>query len=218
MAGARPAATGLSEAPPAHAGLREAVGVFHDETSLRSAADALLIAGFDRSSLSLLADQRRITAQLGHDCGSVAELEDEAGVPTRHYVGVDSRTEGEAAIIGGLVYFGAVLAVGIVVATDGTAWQALIAAIIVGAIAGAVGFTLVRYLERRHSRYLGEQLRRGGIPLWVRTTDPDHEQRAIEILRQHGADHVHLHEMPPVGFAQQGGESYRLSFMRALGL
>jgi len=206
-----------AEARLAEKGGREAVGVFHDEASLRSAADALLIAGFDRSSLSLLANPHRVTARLGRDC-QVAELEDDGDVPTRHYAGIDSRTEGEAAIVGGLVYFSAVLAVGIVVAADGTAWQALIAAAVVGAIAGAAGFALARHLERRHRRYLDEQLRRGGIPLWVRASDPDHERRAMDILRQHGADHVHAHEMPPIGFAQRGGESHRLSFMRKLGL
>ena len=35
--------------------IREAVGVFHDEKSLQAAVDALLIVGFDRSDLSLLA-------------------------------------------------------------------------------------------------------------------------------------------------------------------
>src|SRR5262245_20434286 len=47
-------------------GIREAVGVFHDERSLQAAVDALLIAGFDRSHLSLLAGQGSIEAKLGH--------------------------------------------------------------------------------------------------------------------------------------------------------
>jgi len=40
--------------------VREAVGVFHDEKSLQGAVDELLIAGFDRSKLSLLADQAAV--------------------------------------------------------------------------------------------------------------------------------------------------------------
>lgn len=40
-------------------GVREAVGVFHDERTLQAAADDLLVAGFDRADLSLLAGHGR---------------------------------------------------------------------------------------------------------------------------------------------------------------
>ncbi len=40
--------------------VREAVGVFHDERSLQGAADELMISGFDRSYLSILAGHRTI--------------------------------------------------------------------------------------------------------------------------------------------------------------
>lgn len=197
---------------------REAVGVFHDEPSLRSAVDALLIAGFDRSDLSLLADDRHVEAKLGHRWESVAELEDDLGVPRRHYAGIDSRVEGEAALVGGLVYVGAVAAVGLIVAAGGTAEQALIAAVIAGAIGGLIGFALARSFERQHTRHLRQQLERGGLLLWVRTPDVEHERRASEILRKNGADHVHVHDMPHPTYALKGGESYELSFMKKLGL
>ena len=197
---------------------REVVGVFQGEATLRAAADALLIAGFDRASLSLLAGHAEVVARLGHDSDSVAELEDDPGVPTRHYVGIDSRIEGEAAIVGGLGYVGAIVAAGSVVAAGGSARAALIAAAITGAVAGAAGYGLVRLLERRHRRHLMEQIERGGIPLWVHADDPAHERRALEILQRHGADHVHAHERPRTAFDRMGGESYQLSFMRALGM
>lgn len=197
---------------------REAVGIFQDEKSLRSAADALMIAGIDRSSLSLLADRRLVEARLGHACESVAELEDDPEVPTRHYVGIDSRVEGESAIVGGCVYAAAILAVGIVAAANGTTVEALIAAAVVGGIAGLIGFAIVRWLEGRHSRHLLDQIRRGGIPLWVRVDGPEQEHRAIDILQRHGASHVHSHEMAQAAYVVRGGVSYQLSFMRALGL
>jgi hypothetical protein len=198
--------------------LREAVGVFHEEAALRAAVDALLIAGFDRSELSLLADERRVEAKLGHRWESVAELEDDLGVPRRHYAGIDSRVEGEAALVGGLVYVAAVAAVGIIVAAGGTAEQALLAAAIAGAIGGLIGFAIARSFERRHTRYLREQLEHGGLLLWVRTPEAKHERRALDILRAHGADHVHVHDMPHPAYALKGGESFELSFMKKLGL
>ena len=197
---------------------REVVGVFMDEAALRSAADALLIAGFDRSSLALLADERLVEARLGHACHDVAELEDDPGVPTRHYVGIDSRVEGEAAIVGVSVYAASLLAAGIAVATGGSAMETLIAAAIAGAAAGFGGYMLVRFLEGRHTRHLMEQIRRGGIPLWVHTEGPEQEQRAMDILERHGAEHVHGHARPQADFATAGGVSHQLSFMRALGL
>src|SRR5215813_2910907 len=73
--------------------VREAVGVFQDEKSLLSAVDGLLIAGVDRSHLSLLAGQKTVEAKLGHRFEKVAELEDEPEAPTQVFVSVDSRTE-----------------------------------------------------------------------------------------------------------------------------
>lgn len=197
---------------------REAVGIFQDEKSLRSAADALMIAGIDRSSLSLLADKRLVEARLGHACDSVTELEDDPEVPTRHYVGIDSRVEGESAIVGVSVYAASLLAAGIVVATGGSALETLLAAALAGAAAGFGGYMLVRYLEGRHTRHLMEQIRRGGIPLWVHTDGPEQERWASEALERHGAVHVHAHARPKADFATAGGVSYQLSFMRALGL
>lgn len=197
---------------------REAVGIFQDERSLRSAADALMIAGIDRSSLSLLADKRLVEARLGRACQSVTELEDDPEVPTRHYVGIDSRIEGESAIVGGCVYAAAILAVGVVAAANGTTVEALIAAAVVGGIAGLIGFAVVRWLEGRHSRHLIDQIRRGGIPLWVKVEGPEQERRVIDLLQRNGASDVHSHEVAQAAYVVRGGVSYQLSFMRALGL
>jgi hypothetical protein len=215
---ADPLASTMSARASAAAPPREVVGVFMDEAALRSAADALLIAGFDRSALALLADQKRVEARLGHACNNVAELEDDPGVPTRHYVGIDSRIEGEAAIVGVSVYAASLLAAGIVVATGGSAMETLLAAALAGAAAGFGGYMLVRFLEGRHTRHLMAQIRRGGIPLWVHTDGADQEQRAIDILERHGAEHVHAHARPKADFDTAGGVSHQLSFMRALGL
>ncbi|MGB8276277.1 MAG: hypothetical protein WCF16_13520, partial [Alphaproteobacteria bacterium] len=99
--------------------IREAVGVFHDERSLRSAVDELLISGFDRSALSLVAGHRSVEKKLGHMYAKVAEIEDSTEIPSHAYVGVDSRTEAEGAVVSGLAYVGAVGAAGFVVATGG---------------------------------------------------------------------------------------------------
>jgi hypothetical protein len=198
--------------------IREAVGVFHDERSLQAAVDTLLISGFDRSYLSLLASQRTLESKLGRRFETVADLEDDPAVPKRAYVGIDSRTEGEAAIVGGLFYVGAVAAAGMIVASGGTAAAALIVGAVVGGGGGLIGVALVQSLEQRHANQLQAQLDRGGLLLWVRTPAPEDERRAVNILRAHGADDVHVHDQPGQHYETGGGVSYDMSFMKRAGL
>jgi hypothetical protein len=198
--------------------IREAVGVFHDEKTLQSAVDGLLIAGFDQSHLSLLAGERTVETKLGHRYEKVAELEDDPEVPTKAFDDIDSRTEGKAAIVGGLFYVGAVAAAGIIVASGGTAAAALIAAALAGGGGGLIGAGLAQFIEHRHAHRLQEQLDHGGLLLWVRTLAVDDERRAIEVLRAHGADDVHVHDLPEEHYAVTGGESYDMSFMKRLGM
>jgi hypothetical protein len=198
--------------------IREAVGVFHDERSLQSAVDALLIAGFDRSYLSLLAAQSSIEAKLGHRFEKVSELEDEPEVPTQAYIGIDSRTEGKGVLVGVLFYVGACAAAGAVVASGGTAAAALIAGAVAGGGGGLIGAAFARFLEQRHAHRLQEQLDRGGLVLWVRTPTREDEQRAVETLRANGGGDVHVHDLPKPHYAQEGGVSHDMSFMKSLGM
>src|SRR5690242_8516105 len=166
--------------------VREAVGVFHDEKSLLSAVDGLLIDGFDRSHLSLLAGQKTVESKLGRQFEKVGELEDNPTVPTTAFVGVDSRTEAKGVLIGGLFYVGACASVGMIVASGGTMAAALAAVAVGGGAGGLIGAALARIVDRRHAQRLQEQLEHGGLLLWVRTPDAEHERRAVEILRRQG--------------------------------
>ena len=198
--------------------IREAVGVFHDEKSLQSAVDALLVAGFDRSYVSLLAGQHTIESKLGHRFEKVADLEDDPEVPTQAYVGTDSRTEGKAAIVGGLFYVGAVAAGGIIVASGGTMAAALIAGAVAGGGGGLIGAALAQFLEHRHANRVQTQLDHGGLLLWVRTPAPEDERRAVDILHAHSADDVHVHDLPAPHYEHTGGVSHDMSFMKRLGM
>jgi hypothetical protein len=198
--------------------LREAVGLFHDENQLQAAADELLVSGFDYSDLSLLAAHRVVEDRLGHIYRRAADLEDDPHVAIQAYMDRDSRVEGQSALVGGLVYVGAVAAAGLVVASGGT-----MAALIAGAAAGGgggglIGTFLARFIGQHHARYLQEHLDKGGLLLWVRAADADHERRAIEILRRNGAEDAHGHTLPEPEYSFSGDTSKRLSFMNRLGL
>jgi hypothetical protein len=198
--------------------IREAVGVFHDEKALQSAADGLLTAGFDRSHLSLLASEHAVEAKLGHAYEKVSELEDDPEVPTLAYIGSDSRTEAETAVTTGLAYIGALGTAGAIVASGGTVGAALIGAAMAGGAGGLIGSSLARFIENHHADRLQEQIDHGGLLLWVRTPDENHEARACEILRRNGAEDVHVHSLPDIDYTTEGGISHDTSFMERLGL
>lgn len=179
--------------------LREAVGVFRDRSGFQATIDALLSAGFDRADLSFLASRETVEQKLGHHYRSVRELEDEAAVPTVAYVSRESVGDLEGAVAGVLLYVGAVATAGAVVASGGTFAAAIAAAAAAGGAGGALGAVLDRFIERRYLQRFEEQLSSGGLLLWVHTRDAAHEARALEILRRHGGEDVHLHDLPREG-------------------
>ena len=175
---------------------REAVGIFHSSLGLQDAIDELLSSGFHRSELSLLASERAVEEKLGHRYSRVDVLADDPDVPRAAFVSTEAIGDAEGGIIGGLVYVGAVSAVGAVVATGGTLLAIIAGAALAGGAGGLIGSVLAKRLGEHHAQYLEEQIVRGGLLLWVRTRDPASEERAIAILRKYSADKVHIHMLP----------------------
>ncbi len=183
----------ISSAPSA--ALREAVGVFRDWKSLQDAVDELMAQGFDRSELSLLANEKTVESALGHAYQRVDELEDHPDVPRSAYVGRDSLTEAKAFTVSGVGYFGAMLAVAGTVLSGGTLIAAIAAAAAAGGGGALVGSWLARAIGRERAQSVQAQLSKGGLLLWVRARDPVHERRAVEILTKNGATDVHVHDI-----------------------
>jgi len=198
--------------------VRETVGVFHDESAMQSAVDELLLAGFDRANLSLLASAHAVEEKLGHKYDKVAEVEDSIFVPRAVFVSKDSRVEGETAVISGLAYVGAIGTVGVIVASGGTVGLAILGAATAGGLGGLVGAALARFMDRHHAHYLQDQLDRGGLLLWVSVHGAEQEAKSCEILEKSGAEHVHVHDVPEEKVSLEGGMSYDMSFMARLGL
>ena len=176
--------------------IREAVGVFHDWSSLQATVDELQISGFDRAEISLLAGENAVEEKLGHVYQKVGELEDDPKVPRAAFVGRDSMVEARVGVIGGLAYVGALAAVGAIVASGGTVAAAIIGAVAAGGGGGLIGSVASRWLGRDRAKQLQAQLDKGGLLLWVRVRDGDHEKRAVDILGKHAADDVHVHDIP----------------------
>jgi hypothetical protein len=175
--------------------VREAVGVFHEWSSLQAAVDELQVSGFDRSEVSLLAGEGTVQEKLGHLYEKVSDLEDDSTVPRAAYVGRDSLVEARTGFIGALAYVGAIATVGAVVASGGTLAWAIAGAAVAGGGGGLIGVMASKWLGRDRAKNLQAQLDKGGILLWVRLRDHEHEQRALDILSKHSGDDVHVHEL-----------------------
>jgi hypothetical protein len=175
---------------------REAVGVFHDLEAFKDAVDELTSTGFDRADLSLLASQQTVEEKLGHAYHRVKEVEGDASVPRATYADDHSIAEARTGAIGGLAYIGAVAAAGLVVASGGGLAAAIAGAALAGGGGGLLGSIAARFIGQAHAENLQAQLDKGGLLLWVKTRDADEEQRALEILRRHGGQDVHVHDLP----------------------
>lgn len=176
----------------------EAVGVFGSASSLQEAIDELLSSGFDRAEISLLASEHAVEKKLGHAYKKAMEVEDDPSVPRLAYVSTEAIGDAEGGLVGGLMYVGAVAAAGAVVATGGTLAAAIAAAALTGGAGGLIGSVLASSVGDQHARHLQEQLDHGGLLLWVRTRDAEHERAAKEILGKHSAHDVHTHVLPVV--------------------
>jgi hypothetical protein len=173
--------------------LREAVGVFLSADDLQAAIDELLNSGFHRAELSLLAGEDAVNEKLGGCFTSTRALEDDPAVPRSAYVSPEAIGDAQGGIVGALLYAGATFAAGAVVLSGGTIVAALVAATLVGGAGGIVGALLATWLGDHHGRYLQTQIDHGGLLLWVRTRDPQAEERALNILRRHSSQDVHVH-------------------------
>ncbi len=103
----------------------------------------------------------------------------------------------EGAVIGGLMYVGAGLLLGPVAAAGATLAGMAAAAAIGGGVGGLFGASLAKLIGDRHARHIEEQLKHGGLLLWVRVRDAEREKRAVEILSRRSGRDVHVHEGMP---------------------
>lgn len=176
--------------------VREAVGIFHDPLDLQAAIDDLLSSGFDRAELSLLASEHAIQEKLGHRYEKISTFADDATIPRTAFVSTEAIGDAKGGLIGGLVYVGATVAGGVIVASGGAIAAAIIGSALAGGAGGVIGAIFAKWLDLHHANYLQAQIERGGLLLWVRTMSASDEERALEILRRHAGEDVHVHGVP----------------------
>jgi hypothetical protein len=176
--------------------VREVAAVFRSHTALEQAVDALLIDGFDRADIDLMASADAVREKLGDVYASPEKLTEVPPTLRREFIAREDRTDLVAGVAGILTYIGATASAVGVVASGGALALAVAAAAAGGAATGALGFALARQLlGRAASDELEQALDTGGLVLWVRVRSPEQEERAQRILREHGGEAVRVHEI-----------------------
>jgi len=175
--------------------VREAVGIFHAREALEKAVEDLLLAGFDRATISLMASVEAVRERLGGIYAPAEELADVPGVPRRAFLSREDVTIPLATFAGILTYIGATAAALGIVASGGALAAAIAAATAGGAVAGGIGTLIARLIGRERAKQIEEQLAAGGLVLFVRLRSPEWEEKALQILRDHGAADVRVHEV-----------------------
>jgi hypothetical protein len=176
--------------------VREVAGVFRARDSLEAAVEALLLAGFDRADIDLMAGIDAVRQRLGTVYVPAEDLADVPDAPRQAFVAREDMTGALTGAAGILSFIGATAAAFGVVASGGALAAAVAAAAAGGvATAGGAGALIARFLGREQAKELRTQMATGGLVLWVRVRSPEREDKAQRILKDHGAEAVRVHEI-----------------------
>jgi hypothetical protein len=175
--------------------IREVVAIFGSREALENAIEDLLSNGFDRTQLSLLADQEVVEETLGHPVGDVHTLADDPEAPRSEPLERPDVGNVAGVAVGSPAAFAALAAAGIVAMTGGAFAGVAVAALAAGGGVGALGAFLAKRYTDEVAHDFEEQIAHGGIVMWVNLREPAQEQRAREILTRHSKEKVWLHEV-----------------------
>ena len=183
------------EAPLDRVRVREVTGVFHGRTALNDAVGDLLLAGFDRADIDVIASPDEVTRRLGVYVAAEA-LADVPAVPRRPYFGPEDMTLVVATAAAIFAAAGAMFAALWVVSNGASYAYVVLASVIAGLICGALGATIaIRFVRKDERKGLDQLMVDRGLVLWIRARAPDREAQAQEILLAHGGRAVRVHEI-----------------------
>lgn len=190
------AAPSEDEPVVATARVREAVGVVDSLEELDELVTQLTTHGVDRTDISLMGTFSAVFQKLKKVYRRPDEVADLPTVPRRSLVTRDDVFASTALVFGTLLTVGSFGAALPIVASGGALATAIAAAVGGGAAAGALARIIRdRVVNPRDAARLEDDLMSGGLVVFVRVDTPDEEARALKIMREVGADNVHVHEI-----------------------
>ena len=176
--------------------VREVTGVFHSRAALDVAAGELLLMGFDRADVDVVASLDEVRKRLGAPYVAPEELADVPQTPRRPFIAGEDVTAFKVVIASTLGAIAAGATVLLMSLSGGSSGEAGVAAAVVGIVAAGAGFLLaVRIFKRDEAQGLDNLMATRGLILWVRVRSPEQEALAQEILRAHRAQAVRVHDI-----------------------
>lgn len=176
--------------------VREAVAIFEDATHLQAAMDELLLSGFTHTDLSVLADAKTVEKKLGHSYKQVTDEKDNPDSPRTVFMPPEVLGEAQGVLVGIPMYVAAVTTTALMIASGGTLLPTLLATAAAMGGSGLIGALLAKLLDNHHADYIQEHIDRGGLLLWVSTSTPEAEKKAVTILKKHSAYDIDVHDIP----------------------
>ncbi|MDF1669234.1 MAG: hypothetical protein P1U83_06450 [Roseovarius sp.] len=179
--------------PTTYINVPEAVGVFDSFETLQQAVYDLRMSGFSRADISMLGSKDAMTEKLGSAYWRAEDLEDNPNAPRAAFVSEEAIGELQGAIAGGFFFLGSYIAMAAMLTPLSTLAASIAAIAIGGGPSAVIGALLARRVGQHHKDYYADQIRNGGILLWIRAIDKEHETLAVKILKGHSGRDVHVH-------------------------
>lgn len=176
--------------------VREVVGVVDSQEELDALVNELTTHGVDRTDISLMGTFSAVFHKLKKVYRRPDEVADLPDVPRRSLVTRDDVFASTALVFGTLLTVGSFGAALPVVASGGALAAAIAAAVGGGAAAGALARIIRdKVINPRDAARLEDDLMSGGLVVFVRVDTSAEEANALKIMREVGADNVHVHEI-----------------------
>jgi len=174
--------------------LRELSAVFHSADDLEAAINDLASEGLDRADMSLLGEEHLLTTDDSKPAGDARQAAADPETPRQPLISDTDIRQGRtlATSLAGVV--AAFAATGATILTGGGALAAVVGAAVAGGGASAVVNAVGRQAGNKHEAFIEEQIRNGGIVLWLALREPEREGDVRRILARHAATDVHVHD------------------------
>jgi hypothetical protein len=173
--------------------IREAVGIFDNEKDLEAAIVELEATAFPRHDISVLGNTKEMRKTFGASAVAPEEIEDNPDAPRGIPVMPEEKAIGGAVLTGVCAYIGGCIAA---VGANSLPDAALLFSITAGSVAGgAIGLAGALFIRGLFKRSVRQQIKKGGLVLWVNTPQRSLEKIACAIMEKHGGRHIHIHKI-----------------------
>lgn len=170
--------------------IREAVGIFDNQVNLDKAVSELEATEFPRHDISVLGTQSEVKEKFGSRTISPDKVENDMEAPRNISVRPEEKTIGGSVLVAVPAYLGG--CAGLLAVNPASNFVMLVAVAVGSGLGVLLGATALMVIRQHLRKRIDKQIRKGGLLLWVKTLDAKREEKAKNILRKHGARHVHI--------------------------